>query len=121
MGAAALRSLSSLLHLVAGRRTYPAWLSGKLTLAFDVTATLGAATFLSGLLVSRDGAAIASYHADPNWPVASRLDAMSLLANPGSVPGNNVNYSLLTPGGLQISWMVATPAGAGSRSLSDSP
>lgn len=84
---------------------------GKTVLTFDVPTTLGLATYLPGELVSWDGSAFASLYADPNWPVTSRLDAMSFLADPGSVTKVLVDKSALIPGNLRLTWTAATSAG----------
>jgi len=86
--------------------------ASRTILSFDVPTTLGAATYLPGELVSWNGTSFASYDADPNWPVTSRLDAMSFLADPGSVGKIRVDKSMLLPGGLRIGWSAATSAGA---------
>jgi hypothetical protein len=81
-------------------------------LTFDVPATLGAATYLPGELVSWDGTTFASFWADPGWPLSSRLDAWTFLPDPGEVPTIRVNKSMLVPGNLSISWAASSSAGA---------
>ncbi len=85
---------------------------GALTiLTFDVPTTLGT-TFLPGELVSWDEVSFASFSSDPSWPVSSRADGLSLLANPGRVPMITVDRSAVTPGNLTISWSASCSSGA---------
>lgn len=86
--------------------------AGLLLLGWDVPVTLGP-TFLTGEITSWDGAAFASFYLDPSWPIASRVNALSCLANPGNVGTTlRVDKSTTTPGDLTLSWAPSCSVGA---------
>ena len=59
---------------------------GDLILTFDVTTDLPGGPFTPGQLVASNGATpFLLYYADATWPLSSRLDGVSFLAEPGSV------------------------------------
>jgi hypothetical protein len=82
-------------------------------MTFDVPTTLGAPTYLPGELVSWDPGlpAFASFFLDLSWPLTSRADSMSLLADPGRVPPTIQVTKSMTPGNIVISWAPATSVG----------
>lgn len=85
--------------------------SGATKLAFDVPSTLGA-TFLPGQIVNWNGVVFASFAFDPLWPVSSRADALSCVANPGSaLTSLRVDKSTLTPGDLTLHWSASCSIG----------
>jgi hypothetical protein len=92
---------------------------GPLTiLSFDVPATLGGSTFLPGQLVSWNGTAFASFYLDVGWPISSRDDAISLLADPGTVPATPSDQKIhlakatVSPLTVTITWSPSSSAGA---------
>jgi hypothetical protein len=81
-------------------------------ITFDIPTTIAPPTYLPGELVSWNGGAFASFYLDPLWPIESRVDAMSFLPDPGSVPPTmTVVKSTITAGDLTLSWSPATSVG----------
>jgi hypothetical protein len=92
-------------------------IGGSLVLAFDVPTnlapSLGPPTYVPGDLVSWDGVNFSVFVALPSWPIASLVDGVSGLANPGRVPPTlHVDKSIITPGDLTLTWAVSCSQGA---------
>jgi hypothetical protein len=83
-------------------------------LSFDVPTAIGTPDFLPGESVSWDGTLYGSFFLDPNWAISSRLDALSLPADPGRVPVPTLTVSKgpSFPPMLDLSWGPSTSAGA---------
>jgi hypothetical protein len=76
---------------------------GDLILTFDVHTDIPGGPFLPGQLVAWNGAApFVLYYAEAAWPITSRLDALSFLAEPGTVPTLQVAKKSATE--LTVSW-----------------
>jgi len=87
---------------------------GQTIITFDVPTTLSGSTYLPGEYVSWNASGFASYRFDPNWPISSRVDALSFLPGPGVVPPGSlyVKKSSTTPGNLVLNWSPSTSIGA---------
>ena len=64
--------------------------AGTLVVSFDVPTTIGAATFLPGQLVSRNGGVFASYFVDAGWPASAQLRDFALVPASGFVPDGHL-------------------------------
>jgi len=84
----------------------------RIIMTFDIPTTLGSTTFLPGELVAWDGTLFASFDQDPLWPAGSRINALSLLANPGRVPIILLGKVAGFPNELIVSWQPSCSAGA---------
>lgn len=89
---------------------------GRTVLTFDVPVDLTAVTQVPGELVAWDGVVFSSVHLDPSWPLSSRADALSFLADPGTVPGAppsaKIHLSKAAGSQITIQWSPSSSAGA---------
>ena len=91
-------------------------------LSFDVPSAVGTPDFLPGQSVSWDGIVFASFYLDPNRAISSRLDALSLPADPGRVPqfappSLLVSKAASFPPNLDLLWWPSTSAGANDYAI----
>jgi hypothetical protein len=91
-------------------------------LSFDVPSAVGTPDFLPGESVSWDSVLFSSFFLDPSWAISSRLDALSLPADPGRVPqfappSLKVVKSATFPPDLDLSWWPSTSVGANDYAI----
>ena len=84
----------------------------RIMMTFDTPTTLGSATYLPGEVVARDGALFSLFDQDPLWPASSRINGLSLLANPGRVSKITIAKVAGLPNDLTLSWTTSCSGGA---------
>ena len=84
----------------------------RIIMTFDTPTTLGSTTYLPGEVIAWNGALFSLFDQDPLWPASSRINGLSLLANPGRVPKITIAKVAGLPNDLTLSWTTSCSAGA---------